>query len=253
MAFIFAGNERAKAGGAQQPTKVCLKPGSYPAKGLPGQFTGITVWILEIMITTADFIKTFEGRTPDIQDAKGRFAVTVPVTDIDGEAHILYELRSKHIDRQPGEVCFPGGEIEPGETPLEAALRETREETGLTPPDIKIAAPLDIFHPPTGIVIYPFLAVLDRTAIAHIRLSECEVAECFTVPVSFLQTKPYEYSHRPDYNIGPDFQYEKVGLEKSAYNWRPLEHRIISWEYEGKFIWGITALITEWTLKKLKG
>ena len=201
--------------------------------------------------TTQDFVRAFEGRQADIQGAKGRFAVTVPVTDINGEAHLLYELRSGHIDRQPGEVCFPGGEIEAGETPSQAALRETWEETGLAEPDIKLIAQLDIFHPPTGIVIYPFLAALDSKALGRLRLSECEVQECFTVPVSFLMTRPYEYSHYPDYNIGPDFQYEKVGLPGGTYNWRPLEHRIISWEYEGRFIWGMTALITEWTLKIL--
>ena len=202
--------------------------------------------------TTADFKRAFEGRIPGIQGSKGRYAVTVPITDIKGEAHILYELRSRHVDRQPGEVCFPGGAIEPGETPLQAALRETREETGLSEPDIKIITQLDIFHPPTGLVLYPFLAEVDSSAIQKIRLSECEVEECFTVPVSFLMTKPYEYRHSPDYNIGPDFDYTKIGLTQNIYNWRPLEHRIISWEYEGKYIWGMTALITEWTLKILK-
>jgi len=199
-----------------------------------------------------DFRRVFNNRKASIQGTKGEFAVVVPVVDIDGEAHILYELRSDHIDRQPGEVCFPGGEIEKGETPLHAALRETWEETGIREPDIEIIAPLDIYHPPTGIVLYPFLAEIKQDALKRMHLSECEVAECFTVPAAFFENPPYEYKHYPEYNLGDDFDFNRIGLKDGNYNWRPLEHRIISWEYDGKFIWGMTALITEWTIKILK-
>ena len=122
-------------------------------------------------ITADDFRKAFAGRQPSIQGARGQFAVIVPVVDIEGEAHILYELRSQHIDRQPGEVCFPGGEIEPGETPLQAALREMWEETGISGSSLEVIAQLDVFHPPTGIVLYPFLALIDIEALVSLNLS----------------------------------------------------------------------------------
>ena len=51
------------------------------------------------------------------------FSVLVPFVEMDGEIHILYEIRSQVIPTQPGEVCFPGGAIEPGETAREAAIR----------------------------------------------------------------------------------------------------------------------------------
>ena len=47
-------------------------------------------------------------------------------------------------------------------------------------------------------------------------------------------------------------QYEKIGLHSPSYNWRKMNHRIISWEYEGKYIWGLTAQITYNTLQILK-
>jgi len=203
------------------------------------------------MYTTQDFKRIFEGRKAAIQGARGRFSVLVPVIDIEGEAHILYELRSNYIDRQPGEVCFPGGEIEPGETPRQAAIRETREETGLILSDEDVIADLDILHPPSNIVIYPFLGILKPDALMHLKLSECEVAECFTVPVSFLEQEPYTYRYSIRHELGDDFRYEKIGLKEPAYNWRSMEQEIISWEYQGGYIGVLTAQITKGTLKIL--
>lgn len=204
------------------------------------------------MYKTDDFRKAFAGREHGIQGTKGRFAVLVPVVDIGNEAHILYELRSHHIDRQPGEVCFPGGEIEPCETALQAALRETWEETGIPVQDIEVVAELDTLHPPSNIVIYPFLAVLEKRTIENLKLSKCEVEECFTVPVSFLEQEPYVYKYSIQQSLGDDFRYDKIGLKEKKYNWRPMEQEIISWEYQGKYIWGLTALITKRTLDILK-
>ncbi|MBQ9030982.1 MAG: CoA pyrophosphatase [Parasporobacterium sp.] len=204
------------------------------------------------MFTVQDFRDTFTGRPHGIQGVKGRFAVLVPLVEIEGQAHLLYELRSAHIDRQPGEVCFPGGEIEPGETPLQAAIRETWEETGIPADRIDVISELDTLHPPSNIVIYPFLAEISRDALDDLKLSECEVAECFLVPVSFLETAPYIYNYSIDNRLGSDFQYQKIGLSGPEYNWRPMKHQIISWQFENKYIWGLTAQITKWTLDILK-
>ena len=200
-----------------------------------------------------DFRDVFSGRPHGIQGVKGRFSVIVPLVEINGEAYFLYELRSSHIDRQPGEVCFPGGEIEEAETPRQAAIREMWEETGIAPEHVDIIAELDTLHPPTNIVIYPFLAEIAPEGLANMNLSECEVAECFLVPLSFLETEPYIYNYCMDTDLGPEFQYEKIGLQGNNYNWRKMKHRIISWEYEGRFIWGLTAQITYHMLEILRG
>ena len=204
------------------------------------------------MYSVQDFRDVFSNRPPGIMGVKGRFAVIVPLVQIGGEAHFLYELRSSYIDRQPGEVCFPGGEIEEGETELQAAVRELWEETGIRSEHVDIITGLDILHPPSDIVIYPFLAEISPEGLAGMKLSECEVAECFLVPVSFLETQPYIYDHPIDMKLGPDFQYKKIGLQSPSYNCRKMNHRIISWEYEGKYIWGLTAQITYNTLQILK-
>jgi 8-oxo-dGTP pyrophosphatase MutT (NUDIX family) len=62
-----------------------------------------------------------------------RAAVLVPLHEKDGEPHVLLTRRPDHLVRHPGQISFPGGEIDPGEDALSAALREAREEIGLAP------------------------------------------------------------------------------------------------------------------------
>ena len=64
------------------------------------------------------------------------YAVFIPLIKIDGEDHILFEVRSKNIT-QPGEVSFPGGRVEDGEDFKNAAIRETIEELLLDREDIE--------------------------------------------------------------------------------------------------------------------
>ena len=60
-----------------------------------------------------------------------RAAALVPLHHKDGEPHVLLTRRPRHMRRHAGQISVPGGRIEPGEEPLEAALREAEEEIGL--------------------------------------------------------------------------------------------------------------------------
>lgn len=69
----------------------------------------------------------------------------IPLVEKDGELHLLFEVRAKHMESQPGEICFPGGHVEQGENPKDAALRETFEELGIPTEKIELIGPATFF------------------------------------------------------------------------------------------------------------
>lgn len=72
---------------------------------------------------------TFEQRLSDYEDYF-KAAVLVPLIEIEGELHFLFEKRAANI-KQGGEICFPGGKFEiTDSSSLAAAMRETQEELG---------------------------------------------------------------------------------------------------------------------------
>ncbi len=74
-------------------------------------------------MTLEQLEEKLRGREPGLMDASGQYAVLVPLVEREGKLHILYEVRSQDMRRQPGEVCFPGGRIEGDETPEACAIR----------------------------------------------------------------------------------------------------------------------------------
>jgi 8-oxo-dGTP pyrophosphatase MutT (NUDIX family) len=202
------------------------------------------------MYTIQDFRKVFQNRKPGIQGRHRSYAVLVGLVEQAGELghgpNILYEVRSSVIPRQPGEVCFPGGELLQGEGVVQGALRETREELGIEEKDIDVIAPLDLYCNPSGDLLYPVLAQVNADALTSLKLNKAEVADTFLAPLDMLLEKPYTYSYEMP-AVGPDFRYDKIGF-KDSYPWRRVRHEIISWEYQGHFIWGMTAQITKWLL-----
>jgi 8-oxo-dGTP pyrophosphatase MutT (NUDIX family) len=71
---------------------------------------------------------------------------------------LLLTERAHGMRSHPGQVSFPGGSIDPGESPREAALREAEEETGLRPDGVEVFAELpELWLPPSNFAVTPIL------------------------------------------------------------------------------------------------
>lgn len=167
----------------------------------------------------------FEGRvgleSPVERAGAAPSAVLVPIHPDDrGELRVVLTRRSDRMRHHTGEVSFPGGRVEPGESMVQAALREASEEVALDPDGVSPLGELDHLTTVTRrAYITPVVAWLPE----HPRLtpSEAEVAAILHVPLQEL-LEPGVYRE------------ERWG---SAANGRP----VYFFELYGDTVWGATA------------
>lgn len=162
---------------------------------------------------------------PNVQrEASGRqlkpAAVLVPVVVRQPLLQVLFTRRADHLARHAGQVSFPGGrlndEVEPA---VEAALRETEEEIGLSRDHVEILAELDSYETGTGFRIQPFIGLV-REGFA-LKVDPEEVAEVFEVPLAFLMDERNHETHS--------------GV------WQGAERRYHAIPFGRHYIWGATA------------
>lgn len=112
-------------------------------------------------------------------------AVLVGLVDHPRGITVVLTRRTDHLENHPGQISFPGGHREPGDTDLVAtALRETQEEIGLPPERIRIIGQLDDYVTRTGFHVTPVVGVIEPpfTLVPDPH----EVAEVFEVPLAFF-------------------------------------------------------------------
>lgn len=196
-------------------------------------------------LTINDFENTFRGREPRPIGPYRYYSVLIPLVEKDGETYLLYEVRSESLNRQPGEVCFPGGRMENGESAEECAVRETSEELNINPSDIRIIARTDFLHTYSNFTLYSVLGAIDYGVVSGITVNPDEVKEVFLVPVSFFaENEPEIYCFDVLPDIGPDFPYQKINHD-NGYNWRKGKTAVPIYRYGERVIWGLTARITK--------
>jgi 8-oxo-dGTP pyrophosphatase MutT (NUDIX family) len=166
------------------------------------------------------------------QDAPVAAAVLLPVIAREtsqGGPSILFTRRTEHLARHSGQISFPGGRSEAGDlSPLETALRETMEETGIGPAFVSIAGFLPRYLTGTGFDITPVVGVV-APGFA-LTPNRSEVAEIFEVKLAFFL----------DPANAREISREMAG--------RP--RRVHVFEPDGHYIWGITAaLLVDFTAR----
>jgi 8-oxo-dGTP pyrophosphatase MutT (NUDIX family) len=184
-------------------------------------------WLRERLATPPDW-------TPERHGDGGLFdghqrtdaAVLVPLVERDGGLTVLLTQRTAHLRDHAGQIAFPGGRAEPGDSDaIDTALRETEEEVGLDRRHVEVLGALPIYRTVTNYDVTPVVGLV-RPPFA-LRLDPHEVAEAFEVPLAFLMAPAHHRRHR--------FEFDGRAREFLSMPWpRP--------DGQGDyFIWGATA------------
>ncbi|MDP9442658.1 MAG: CoA pyrophosphatase, partial [Actinomycetota bacterium] len=162
----------------------------------------------------------FDDLPPVAADVSPASAVLVVVWDEHGEARILLTRRTAWLRSHSGQVAFPGGRVEPGETLVAAALREAEEEVGLDPTSVEIVGRLSRLHTiSSGAGIHPVVGVLPgRPSLA---VNAAEVDRVFDVALGELMADGV--FHEEIWGV--------TGVERSIY----------FFDVAGETVWGATA------------
>jgi 8-oxo-dGTP pyrophosphatase MutT (NUDIX family) len=179
-----------------------------------------TIDLDELATTIAD---RGPGRPMDVEFPAGRHsAVLVALFQGERGAEVVLTRRSQTLNNHKGEISFPGGRLDPGETPVQAALREAHEEVALDPELVTVVGELD--HIATMVSrshIVPVVGTLEGRP--ELRPSAGEVDRILTASlVDLLDAEVYRE--------------ERWGLP-------PLDRAIHFFELEDETVWGATGRI----------
>lgn len=194
-------------------------------------------------MTAETLARLWRGREPGLLGRKYACAVLCPFAERADGLHLIFEVRAASLRRQGGEVCFPGGRIEPGETAEQCALRETREELAIPESAVTVIGEMDFLYIRSHCLLRPVLAVLDPAALEVMRPDPAEVADTLLLPLSWLRDHPPEVYIRRQAVDAPDFPYDAVGAA-ADYPWRPHYLEVPVYRGTPHPLWGLTARIT---------
>ena len=155
-------------------------------------------------------------------------AVLVPLVQRDGGYALVLTRRAADLRRQPGDIAFPGGMMDPEDSSeLAAALREGREEIGLDPGGVRVLGQLDDRLTVQRFRLVPFVALIPSSATLR---AGPEVDEIFEVPLSTL--------------LRPDCETTEVQRGRKLAGGAGVVSRVVfRYRYRDYDIWGLTARI----------
>jgi len=173
------------------------------------------------------------GQPPDAATlgAARPAAVLAPIVARPDGLTVLLTQRAAHMRSHSGQVAFPGGKIDAGESARDTAFRESQEEIGLRREFIEPLGWLDIYLTGSGFRIAPLVALV-RPGF-DLRPNADEVADVFETPLAFLMNPAHHEVH--------------------AREWRGTVRRFYAMPHEGRYIWGATAGILRNLYERLWG
>jgi 8-oxo-dGTP pyrophosphatase MutT (NUDIX family) len=193
--------------------------------GGPPPWSDLDVGALDLSLDNVERVLAASGPpVPSPLEGTGvrASAVLAPLYELDGETFVVLTRRAQHLRAHRGEVSFPGGGVEPGESAAGAAVREAREEIALDPTLVRLIGELDHLQTYSSqSYITPFVGALGGRP--SLEPSPAEVEKILHVALrELLLPEVYREEH--------------WGL-------RPLDRPLYFFELYGDTVWGATALM----------
>lgn len=145
-------------------------------------------------------------------------AVLIPVVARD-ELTVLLTARTASLSTHAGQIAFPGGRLDAGESEAAAALREAEEEIGLDRAHVEPLGFIDSYRTGTGYRVAPMVALVQPQFV--LQLNPAEVDDAFEVPLAFLMDPANHQRHMRE--------------------WRGRQRSFYAMPYGERYIWGATA------------
>lgn len=157
-------------------------------------------------------------------------AVLIAVTERERPG-VLLTQRPNTMRDHPGQVAFPGGKLDPGEDPVQAALREAWEELSIPMEHVRVIGTTDPYQTGTGFNITPVLATVP--ADVPIFPDPREVESWFEAPLAHLL--------------------DATQWSRNSVFWKGAQREYLEMDWQGYRIWGVTAAIIANLARRLEG